>query len=113
MCVLGCCFPSHPVRQHDRLAACVLSTFSAPVQTVFFRSAPNATSGHAVTSSYDVTESRDVGEEDAGKAGSGRPAAAVGQLTFVAGISSYLACVAVGGYPPPQVRVHLGQVSCQ
>ena len=69
---------------------------------MFFVSGSNASSSGAVTSSYDVIESRDSTE---GKDG------IVGQLTFVAGIPSYLACVAVGGYPPPQVRVHLGQVS--
>jgi len=65
----------------------------------------NATGdGAAVTSSssYDVTGSRDLsggGEDEK-----------VGRLVFTAGAQSYLACVAVGGYPPPEVRVHLGQV---
>jgi len=79
-----------------------MCTISAPVQIVFFMSGSNATSSSGKTTSYDVIEPRDMSEEDDGT---------VGQLTFVAGISSYLACVAVGGYPPPEVRLHLGQVS--
>jgi len=67
-------------------------------------SGPNATASNAVTSSYDVIESRDLNGDDGGKDRT------VGQLTFVAGVPSYLACVAIGGYPPPEVRVHLGQV---
>ena len=77
---------------------------SAPVQSVFFLTGSNATTDSASvtsSSSYDVLGSRDVQSED-GEAG---------RLTFTAGVQSYLACVAVGGYPPPEVRVHLGQVS--
>jgi len=81
-----------------------MSTVSAPVQTVFV-SGSNATSSSAVTSSHDVIGSRDLNEED------DRHDGKVGQLTFTAGVPSYLACVAVGGYPPPEVRVHLGQVN--
>lgn len=76
-------------------------SLSAPVHTVFFMSGSNATFDGATTWSSDVIESRDPREDGAVKAE---------QLTFVAGLPSYLACVAVGGYPPPQVRVHLGQV---
>ena len=78
----------------------IIIIISAPVQSVFV-SGSNATFSSALTSSHDVTGSRDLNEEDDGK---------VGQLTFTAGVPSYLACVAVGGYPPPEVRVHLGQV---
>jgi len=69
-------------------------------------STSNATSGSAVvTPSHDVIGSRDLNEDEDGEDGKAR------QLTFTAGVPSYLACVAVGGYPPPEVRVHLGQVS--
>ena len=69
-------------------------------------SGTNATLDDA-TSDDDVTGSRGA----SGGRGAGRDGAArVRQLTFVAGVPSHLACVAVGGYPPPEVRLHLGQV---
>jgi len=80
-------------------------TVAAPVKSVFFATGSNVTFDSAVTSSYDVIESRDPKEEERRKDG------AVEQLIFLAGVRSVVACVAVGGYPPPQVRVHLGQAS--
>ena len=67
-------------------------------------SGPNTTFDGGAPAS-DVIESRDLRQD-----GGGKDARKVRQLTFVAGVPSYLACVAVGGYPPPEVRVHLGQV---
>ena len=75
--------------------------FTAPVQSVFVSGSNTTTS----TSRHDVIGSRDA------KEGEGGEDKKVRQLTFTAGVPSYLACVAVGGYPPPEVRVHLGQVS--
>jgi len=63
-------------------------------------SGSNTTFDGATTS--DFIESRDPNQ-----AGSGME---MRQMTFTAGVTSYLACVAIGGYPPPDVRLHLGQV---
>jgi hypothetical protein len=74
---------------------CMCAMPSAPVQSVYFVTASSPP--------YPVTDgpSPPAGHRDAAETS---PV----DLTFIAGIAGTLRCVAVGGYPPPELTVRLG-----